>query len=215
MTLYWILLLITAFIAYFIGSLDSRVIASVFVFHTNLGKLGRGNIWLSNFRRVYGIMGFIKLFLVEVIKDLLPVLIGGLLLSIKKHGDVGMAFAGFCMVLGVVFPALYRFRGGKATIALVIVALCCKLSVGIAVAIVALFLVIVMRYVSVATVIAALAMIVVSVLELENNLVMILSIMTAALVIIKNIPAVRRTMNGREQRIAFVDDISYKFDEKF
>ena len=215
MILYWVLLLITAFLAYFFGSLDSRVIASVFVFHSNLAKLGRGNVWISNFRRIYGIMGFVKLFLVELIKDLLPLLIGGWLLAIKGHGDVGRAFAGFCLVLGNLYPAIYRFKGGSAIIALPIAAICMKSSVGVAVAIVALFVVAALRYVSLGAVVAALAMIIVGVLELENSLVTTLCIMTSALVIIKHIPAIRRVLNGHEPRIQLINDISYKFDEKF
>ena len=77
MTAYWILLLLTALIAYLFGSLRSVVIASNFVFHRSLLRLGKGNVWLSNFRRIYGLGGFIRLGLVELVKDLLPILIGG------------------------------------------------------------------------------------------------------------------------------------------
>lgn len=215
MILYIILLIIIGFFSYFMGSLDSRNVASVFVFKRELSKLGRGNVWISNFRRIYGIGGFIKLFLVEVIKDLLPVLLGGLILSIKGHGEVGRAFAGFCMVFGTVFPVLNRFKGSSAAIALAVAAIGCKASVGIAVAIVVLAVTVAMRYLAVATGISALAMIIVGVLEIENSMTMLLCILTAVIVIIKNIPAIRRTLNGAEERIAFVNDISYKFDEKF
>lgn len=89
MIVYWLLLLPTALVAYVFGSMDSLVLASNFVFRQNLRRLGQGNRWLSNFRRIYGIPGFIKLLLVEVVKDLLPILIGGWLLGIKGHADVG------------------------------------------------------------------------------------------------------------------------------
>ena len=81
MIVYWILLLITAFIAYCMGSLDSVVLASNFVFRRDLRKLGKGNIAFSNFRRIFGPKGFVKLLLVELVKDLLPILIGGWLLG--------------------------------------------------------------------------------------------------------------------------------------
>ena len=100
MIVYWLLLLPTALVAYIFGSMDTMVLASNFVFRQNLRRLGQGNRWLSNFRRLYGIPASLGLALVEVIKDLLPILIGGWLLGIKGHADVGRAFACFCLVLG-------------------------------------------------------------------------------------------------------------------
>ena len=215
MVLYILLLLVVAVIAYFFGSLDSRVIASVFVFRQNLAKLGKGNVWLANFHRVYGFGGWIKLALVEIVKDALPILIGLGLLSIKKHGDVGAAFAGFCLVFGSVFPLIYRFKGASGIFTLIAAAMACKSSVGIAVAIVALGMLAVLRYMPLAVSVAALAMIIVGVLELENSLVMILCIITALLAIIRHIPGLRRMLRSEESRLKLENDMSYKFDEKF
>ena len=69
MTVYMLLLIPTAFFAYMSGGLDTMVLASNFVFRRGLWKLGRGNVWLSNFRRIYGTGGFVKLLLVELVKD--------------------------------------------------------------------------------------------------------------------------------------------------
>ena len=124
MIAYWILLLITAFFAYTIGSISTQRMASQLVFRRNLRRLGRGNVWLSNFRRIYGIPGFLKLLAVEVVKDLLPILLGGLLLSLKGHADAGRAFAGFCLMMGRMYPVFNRFRGGHGSVALVVAILC-------------------------------------------------------------------------------------------
>ena len=130
MIVYWLLLLLTAFVAYVFGSLDTMVIASNFFFRHNLRKLGTGNRWLSNFRRIFGVPGFIKLAIAEVIKDLLPILIGGMLLGIKDHADVGRAFACFCLVLGRLYPVFYEFRGSHASLALVVGAFAVNTSAG-------------------------------------------------------------------------------------
>ena len=82
MTVYILLLIPTAFFAYMFGGLDTMVLASNFVFRRGLWKLGRGNVWLSNFRRIYGVGGFVKLLLVELVKDLIPIFIGGILLGL-------------------------------------------------------------------------------------------------------------------------------------
>ena len=97
---YWVLLLITALFAYLFGSLDTMVLASNFVFHRNLRRLGDSRVWLSNFRRLYGFGGFAKLLAVELVKDLIPILIGALLLGIKGHVDAGRTFAALVMVMG-------------------------------------------------------------------------------------------------------------------
>ena len=111
MIVYWVLLLTTALFAYLIGSLDTLVLASNFVFHRNLRRLGGSDVWLSNFYRIYGVKGFVKLLAVELIRDALPLLIGSLLLGIKGHADAGRAFAGFVLVLARLWPAIYGFRG--------------------------------------------------------------------------------------------------------
>ena len=76
MLVYILLLSITAFFAYTIGSIGTLRAAGQFVFRRNLSRLGRGNLFVSNFRRLFGIPGVIKLTLVEIVKDLLPILLG-------------------------------------------------------------------------------------------------------------------------------------------
>ena len=104
MILNWFLLLLTAFIAYVSGSVSTRRVASRYVFRRDLLKLGRGNTWLSNFRRLFGYLGFVKLGVVEILKDLLPLLIGALLIGFRGRADIGRVFAGYCLMLGRLWP---------------------------------------------------------------------------------------------------------------
>ena len=215
MIVYWLLLLPTALLAYVFGSMDTMVLASNFVFRQNLRRLGQGNRWLSNFRRLYGIPGFIKLALVEVIKDLLPILIGGWLLGIKGHADVGRAFACFCLVLGRLYPVFYDFKGSHAGIALVVGAFTLNSSVGGA-ALVALALVTWFgRYLSLGAVAAAAVAMMVSVLVVDGDLVLRLLVFSAGLILFKHIPALIRIVQGREFRFSREEDITYKLDERF
>ena len=136
MIVYWILLLIIAFVAYNFGSISTLSIASVFVFHRDLHRIGKKRMFISNFRRLFGWKGFLKLLLVELIRDFVPILLGGLLMTIKGHADIGMAFAGFCLVLGRLFPVFNRFRGSYATICLCAAMICADFSLGAAAVIV-------------------------------------------------------------------------------
>ena len=119
MILYWFLLLLIAIVAYGIGSMSTMVIASNYVFRTSLRALGRGNLWLSNFRRIYGTWGWVRLLLVELVKDSLPILFGSLLLGFKGHADVGRRLRGHVRRPWAAVPAFYDFKGSHATLCLV------------------------------------------------------------------------------------------------
>ena len=215
MIVYWLLLLPTALVAYVFGSMDTMVLASNFVFRQNLRRLGQGNRWLSNFRRLYGIPGFIKLALVEVIKDLLPILVGGWLLGIKGHADVGRAFACFCLVLGRLYPVFYDFKGSHAGIALVVGAFTLNSSVGGAALVVLALVTWFGRYLSLGAVAAAAVAMMVSVLVVDGDLVLRLLVFSAGLILFKHIPALIRIVQGREFRYSLEEDITYKLDERF
>lgn len=213
--IYWILLIIIAIIAYGLGSMSSEVIASNYVFHTNLRRLGKGNVGLSNFRRVYGIKGLIILLLVEVLRDVLVVLIGGWLLGIKDQVLVGRLFAGFCLIMGRQWPLFYELRGTHATICLIVTAFCAEISIGIICLLVTAAVIWVTRYVSLATVAAAFVMVITSVLVLEELLLILLSVCIAVVILVRHIPALSRILNGTELKLSLEEDISYKFDQRF
>ena len=213
MILYWILLILTAIIAYLFGSLDTMVLASNFVFRRNLRRLGNEATWFSNFRRLYGISGFVRILLIELVKDIIPILIGGLLLSIKGHADVGRAFAGFCLVLGRLYPAIYTFRGGSAALAMVVAGCGANMSIGIAAAVVMVAVIVVTRYIPLGVFAAAAAVAAVSAVMLDVPIMLRLTLITALLVLIKQIPAVIRVLRKAERKVSFAEDITYKLDK--
>ena len=132
---YWILLLIIAFIAYNFGSISTLSIASVFVFHRDLHRIGKKSMFISNFRRLFGYLGFAKLGLVEIVKDLLPLLIGALLIGFRGRPDIGRIFAGYCLMLGRLWPVFNRFKGGHGCMALILIGLLIEPSIGISAAV--------------------------------------------------------------------------------
>ena len=212
---YWVILLIIAFIAYNIGSISTLSIASVFVFHQDLHRIGKKQMFISNFRRLFGYKGFVKLVLIELLRDFIPVLLGGLLLSIKGHADIGRAFAGFCLVLGRLFPVYNRFRGSHASVCLAVTMLCANISLGAAAGLAVIVVTWLSRYLSLGAIAGALVSILVAVLVVDDSLLRMLLILTAAIVLLKNIPALRRIPQKKEMRMSLEEDISYKFDQKF
>ena len=213
MSIYWLLLGLTAIVAYLFGSMDTMVLASNFVFHRNLLRLGDHSSWLSNFRRLFGIKGFFKLLVVEIIKDAIPIVIGSLLLGTRGHADVGAAFAGFVLVLGRLFPVFYGFRGSHATVAMIAAGFAAGTSVGAAAMIAAAGVIVVTRYLSLGTVAGAMVLVMVSVLAVDDSLILRLALFTAALVLVKHIPAMIRLVRRVEPRLSLKEDITYKLDE--
>lgn len=213
MSVYWLLLLPTAIVAYLFGSMDTMVLASNFVFHRNLLRLGDHTRWISNFHRLYGIPGFLKLLAVELIKDLIPILLGAILLGIRGHADAGRAFAGFVLVLGRLFPVFYGFRGGHACIALIMAAFGVGTSVGAAVMIAVALAVGATRYLSLGAMGGAVMFVMVSVLAVDDRLLLRLALFTAVLVLLRHVPALIRLFRKTEPRLSLKEDITYKLDE--
>ncbi len=215
MILYFLLLLLTAMVSYLIGSMSTLVLASNFIFRFNLRRLGKGNDWLSNFRRVYGIKGALILLLVEAVKDIIPILLGGLLLGIKGHADVGRAFAGFCIVMGRLWPVYYRLKGSHAILPMIITALFADTSLGVALVVLVVAVLWLSRYLSLAAAAGALAMIAASFLIMEDRLCILLMVFTGAAVLIRHITAPGKISRGEEPKYTLREDLTYKLDNKF
>ena len=211
---YWLFSILTAVIAYGAGSLSTLVIASNLVFRTNLRRLGRGSLWISNFRRIYGFMGFVKIALIELLKDALPVMIGGWLFSSGGNAEVGRALAAFCLVLGRAYPSMYGFRGSYASGAICVGAMFMNFSVGLMALAVCVLVTWATRYLALGTLAAGISLAIGGVLVLDNPLAVRLCFFIAALALIRTFGAFARTSAGKEEKLNFKKDISYKFDEK-
>lgn len=212
---YWLFSILTAALAYCFGSLSTLVLASNFSFHTNLKRLGEGNVWLSNFRRVYGVKGILKLALIEIVKDAVPIIIGGWLFSSGDNAVAGRALAAFCLIIGRMYPAIYEFRGGYATAGIVIGAMLISFSLGLAVLVAVVAATLVSRYIAVGSLAGALALGAIAILMIENSVAMRLCIFIALLMFVRTLPALMRIAAKKEPKLSFKEDISYKFDEKF
>lgn len=113
-----LLLIITAVITYFLGSLNGALLLSRFVFGKDIRKYGSGNAGYTNFVRVFGSKWGAAVIAVDILKTVIAVLVGALLMSVPGQGFpvVGKLFAGFCALMGHVYPVQYKFRGGKGVI---------------------------------------------------------------------------------------------------
>ena len=109
-----LLFVLIAILSYGLGALNGAMILSKFVFHKDIRKYGSHNAGYTNFVRVFGAKWGPAVFAVDVLKTAIAVLAGGLImLIVDKDGTyvtVGRLFAGFCVVLGHMYPVQYQFR---------------------------------------------------------------------------------------------------------
>lgn len=215
MILYWLLCIVIAAEAYLLGNLNTMVLASNFLFRTNLYKLGSGNLFLVNFRRIYGWKGALKLLLAEVIRDGLAIMIGALLLGIKNHSDAGKEFALFCLCLGRMWPAIYNFRGSSGLACVIVGGMFVKFSLGMAVGVVVLGLMYFTKYASISTFLGGFVLIMTAFLTLEGNLNLWLMVFIAFILMVKQIPNLSKTAREQEEKLSLKTDLNYKFDKKF
>lgn len=126
-----LLLIVTAIQAYIIGGINGAIITSKYFYKKDIRKFGSGNPGLTNFYRVFGKGGVVLVILIDVLKTVTPVIIGGFLFAqflspdTFPSGNVGFfslsffgsEFAGFFVMMGHCFPLFYEFRGGKGVMA--------------------------------------------------------------------------------------------------
>lgn len=216
----WFLSVLVAALAYFCGCLDARVIAGNFVFHRNLNRLGQGNVGFSNFRRIYGWKGFGVLLAFEAVIDLLPILVGSIFFSTLKVKNVdtalvGRALAGYCLVVGRLWPYTSGFRGRSGALALIFAAFGISIPVGFTVVVGVAAGFAVSRMFSVAALAGDVVLVGTALLALDDRLVVNIVLIMAALVLLRHIPSIRRIRKKTEPKLSFREDISYKFDERF
>lgn len=210
----FLLLALTAAFAYFVGSLSTVQIASHLVFHQNLrSRFARDNFGITQFYRHYGKLGFCILLLIELIRSILPVLVGGWLMGILDCAEIGRCFAYFCLLLGTAFPIMYRFKGEVTYFALAFGAIPISYEIAIAIAVILLITYFLTRYPAVSEVVAAVFMYGFSIITLEGSWVHTLLLLCVLLVLVRNAKTLYLIATRKAEKFVYVRDLSYMFDE--
>ena len=197
-TLYLILI---AIISYALGSLNGAIIAGHFILHKDVRRYGSRNAGLTNYYRNFGTTGIIVLVLIDVLKTVIAVLIGGALMNKVDAKEVGMLFAGFCVILGHMFPALFQFRGGKGVLSGITMAFLVDWRVGLCCLLTFLILLLFTRYVSLGSVVGSALCPVYLWIFGHERLSIILGALCALLIVIKHAENIVRLISGTERRI--------------
>ena len=109
--LYYVLL---GLVSYFLGNISTaRIVAKCK--HDDITKHGSGNPGTLNTWRAFGFWPGICTFLLDMIKGLVPTLVAFLTFGYIDGccAEIAMYVAGFSVVLGHIFPVVFKFKGGK------------------------------------------------------------------------------------------------------
>lgn len=117
-----LLLILIAIVSYALGTFNGALFLSKYVFHKDIRNHGSGNAGYTNAARVFGQKGGLVVAGIDVAKSVIAVVFGSLILSIPGDGFpvIGKLFAGFCVMLGHMYPVQYKFRGGKGVVCLMV-----------------------------------------------------------------------------------------------
>ena len=102
-------------VPYFLGSLNFGVILSRGLYKEDVRTKGSGNAGSTNMLRSYGKAAGAMTLLGDALKTVVACLFGYLI-----FGWNGMYLAGMFCILGHMFPAYYKFKGGKGVVCLAI-----------------------------------------------------------------------------------------------
>ena len=197
----WIMMLITALVGYAFGNVNGAILASHIIAHEDVRDHGSGNAGLTNFIRNYGVQNTLLVFLIDGGKAVLSCLIGGWLLSGYGMGLEGRMLGGLAVIVGHVFPAAYKFKGGKGILSGFFVAI--TVDWRVALIILAVFAVAygLTMYVSLGSVLASAAFgISFAWLHFGNWMVMLCGVAAGALTIIMHYTNIQRLVKGEERK---------------
>ena len=108
--LYYILL---GVVSYFIGNVTfARLISKAE--HGDITKHASGNPGTLNMWRTFGFWPGIFTFLLDMVKGLVVTLVAYLTFGyLGCNPEIALYVAGFSVILGHIFPIIYKFKGGK------------------------------------------------------------------------------------------------------
>lgn len=183
--------------AYLLGSLPFGYIMSKILLKTDIRQHGSGNIGATNVLRVVGWRAALPVFLLDILKGFLAVSIARLV------ADVPAVYlgAGFLAMLGHSYPVFLGFRGGKAAATAIGVMAALSGWALLIMALVALAVVGLTRYVSLGSIIGALLVPLIFLILGYDLPYIIFGVATALLIVIRHKANIERLLKGSESKL--------------
>lgn len=182
--------------AYFIGNISPSVIISKRFSNIDIRNHGSGNAGTTNVMRVMGKKAGAMVFIMDLIKGVVPTAIG------LYFGNIEVGFfCGVATVIGHIFPVMLNFKGGKGVAT--------SLGVGIVLAplyaltglLVFALLVAKTKYVSLGSILGVLTFPILQIATSKNLAVIAMSALLGLLVLYSHRANIKRLLNGTESKL--------------
>ena len=202
---------ITAIIAYLIGSINFSVILSKKMAGFDVREKGSGNAGTTNMLRSVGKKAAALTLICDVLKGVVAILIAmfiGWAFKIENQSLL-VQIAGIAVVLGHTFPIFFGFKGGKGVATSLGILIMSNWQIGLICLVFGVLLIALTRMVSLGSCAAAVLFPVLTLFITDNYIVsqgsgyLIYSIILAVIVLFNHRSNIKRIMSGTENRISF------------
>ncbi len=195
----WIGLAGALVIGYLFGSVNFAIVISKLVFHEDIREKGSGNAGMTNMMRTYGSKYAALTLLGDFLKTALAVVIGRFLL-----GMPGAYAAGLGAVVGHMWPAYYKFKGGKGIAASFALVMMTYPFVGGILFVLFVAVVAFTKYLSLGSIMGVLVFpFLLSRITDASFIELICALLIAILVVIKHKDNIKRLYSGQENKFSF------------
>ena len=190
------------FLGYFFGSFPSGYLAGKIVKGIDVRSLGSGSTGATNVLRHIGKRAAITVFLIDVLKGVLPILLAR---NFFELDDSWQVVVGLSTLIGHIWPVWLNWRGGKAVATGLGIFLGLSWQVGLATLGIFILMITLFRIVSLASISASLALPLIMFLSFTNSSIsppfLVVSILAMILVIWRHRENIIRLIKGKEPRI--------------
>ncbi len=202
--------IITAIIAYAIGSISFSVIFSKKIAGFDVREKGSGNAGSTNVLRTVGKKAAALTLICDILKGIVAILIAILVGNIVKDIDKALLvqIASIAVVVGHTFPVFFGFKGGKGVATSLGVLLMINWQIGLICLVFALVIMVLTRMVSAGSVLAAILFPVLTLFIGKEYFIvpgnyLIFSIVMALIVAFNHRSNIKRILTGTENKISF------------
>ena len=206
-----VLKVITAIIAYLIGSVNFSVILSKKMAGFDVREKGSGNAGTTNMLRSVGKKAAALTLICDILKGIVAILIAmfiGWAFQVENQSLL-VQIAGIAVVIGHTFPIFFGFKGGKGVATSLGILIMSNWQIGLICLVFGVILIVLTRMVSLGSCAAAVLFPVLTLFITENYIVtqgscyLIYSIILAVIVLFNHRSNIKRILAGKENKISF------------
>ena len=206
-----VLNVVTAIIAYLIGSVNFSVIISKKMAGFDVREKGSGNAGTTNMLRSVGKKAAAITLICDILKGVVAILIAmfiGWAFQVENKSLL-VQIAGIAVVIGHTFPIFFGFKGGKGVATSLGILIMSNWQIGLICLVFGVLLIVLTRMVSLGSCAAAVLFPVLTLFITDNYIVsqgsgyFIYSIILAVIVLFNHRSNIKRILAGKENKISF------------